>query len=248
MCLSYVHREMFFKSVLLYLLFSSVAAKALNSCPAGSTWVAPHPRSAYTRLDGVSFSAAYVTGHCRIKSKAYEYWAEKLANGRIEGWPHKSEGFKDWRKSEIEIAVEAFEKVPEFLWNPVKVFRADRSATKSNYATRAPQFVVLYDSALAKPSNLPRYMTHELAHEFFENMPRADRTAYRMVSGWTGPEDGVVKKPSNRSFVAPDGDLSPEEDFANNIEYLLFEPLRLKLKSPAIYDWLVINYGGKLKK
>ncbi len=47
-------------------------------------------------------------------------------------------------------------------------------------------------------------------------------------------------------FVESDGKTSPEEDFANNAEYFLFDPNVLKVKSPKMFEWLLKNLGPKL--
>ena len=45
------------------------------------------------------------------------------------------------------------------------------------------------------------------------------------------------------TFVSDDGRDSPDEDFANNVEFFLFRPEKLKKTSPGVYDWLKKNYG-----
>ncbi|MFN7904009.1 MAG: hypothetical protein ACK5P5_02395 [Pseudobdellovibrionaceae bacterium] len=41
--------------------------------------------------------------------------------------------------------------------------------------------------------------------------------------------------------------MSPEEDFANNIEYFIFDRSTLKLKSPAIESWINKNLGKDIE-
>ena len=48
-------------------------------------------------------------------------------------------------------------------------------------------------------------------------------------------------------FVASDSEDSPSEDFANNIEYYLYEGKTLKAKNPKIYTW-VENFMKRRKK
>jgi hypothetical protein len=47
--------------------------------------------------------------------------------------------------------------------------------------------------------------------------------------------------------VEVDGKTSPEEDFANNVEFFLFEPDTLKTKSPNLFAWLQKTLGLKLR-
>lgn len=48
-------------------------------------------------------------------------------------------------------------------------------------------------------------------------------------------------------YVEKDGELSPDEDFANNIEFYLFEPETLRKKSNAIYLWILKTFGSDFK-
>ena len=59
---------------------------------------------------------------------------------------------------------------------------------------------------------------------------------YKQASGWDST-DGATKERKG-DFVDPDGKLSPEEDFANNIEFYLFERSTLKTRSPEILKWI----------
>jgi hypothetical protein len=64
------------------------------------------------------------------------------------------------------------------------------------------------------------------------------------VSGWGSATDS---EPRPGGFVEIDGRQSPEEDFANNAEYYLFEPALLKKASPKIFSWIEKNLGSLLK-
>lgn len=233
--------------VLIYSLWILLSFGAFaDQCPQGETWVSGHPRKEYFRSDGVYVSAAQVTGHCRSKAAAYQFWSARLVNNEIKGWPHKSEKFKSWSRSEIEAAIGALDRVPNSLWDEIKIHRAKQSRSSGNPATSAEGEMVLYDEAFSRQRNLARIFVHELAHNRFKKMSALDRVAYEQVAQWQlvrGKSGHSEYKVGNRKFVASDGDLSPEEDFANNVEYFLFEPERLKLKTPPIYQWLQLEYG-----
>lgn len=74
---------------------------------------------------------------------------------------------------------------------------------------------------------------------------------YSLKSGWNTEIDqtGFIfwRPRKNEMNVEVDSKLSREEDFANNIEYYLFAPDTLKLKSSKAYDWIKQRYGDKLK-
>lgn len=44
-----------------------------------------------------------------------------------------------------------------------------------------------------------------------------------------------------------DGKLSAEEDFANNMEYYLFNPNKLKAISTPAYNWIKGRFGEQIK-
>lgn len=48
-------------------------------------------------------------------------------------------------------------------------------------------------------------------------------------------------------FVAEDGHQGPREDFANNLEYYLFEPKVLEEKTLKAFDWMKKHFGDKFK-
>jgi Mlc titration factor MtfA (ptsG expression regulator) len=47
--------------------------------------------------------------------------------------------------------------------------------------------------------------------------------------------------------VEEDGAIDIGEDFSNNIEYFLFEPTKLKAKTPKVYQWIKEKYGDSFK-
>ena len=53
--------------------------------------------------------------------------------------------------------------------------------------------------------------------------------------------------PTPDGFVEKDGTESPEEDFANNVEYFLFDRKTLIKKTPTAEDWIHRKFGDKFK-
>jgi hypothetical protein len=72
---------------------------------------------------------------------------------------------------------------------------------------------------------------------------------YSRATGWVPTLHGrtVVWTGRKTGYVEKDGEYSPTEDFANNIEYYLFEPETLRAKTPTAYEWIKKTYGDKLK-
>lgn len=68
---------------------------------------------------------------------------------------------------------------------------------------------------------------------------------YRKDTGWNKTNESVSFRSGD--FVEPDGKLAPEEDFANNVEYFVFEPQKLNLASLQISKWIEKTLKSKLQ-
>ena len=239
--------------LIIILIFCQLAYSSEGPCPPGKIRVRSFPRSEYIKDDGTYYSSSIVTSFCKSKNKTTKFWADQFNDNRVKDWPKKNntEKFKQWNQKEIEMVLSALEKVSEFMWRKVNLHRADTSADhKDNPATSAEAVLVLYDNLFVKPELMPRVLTHELAHQVFRDLRSVEQADYRQVGEWTkvGESNGEpVFKSRRKRFVEPDGDLSPGEDFANNLEYFIFNPQILKIKNPAIFDWMTIQYGDKIK-
>ena len=75
-----------------------------------------------------------------------------------------------------------------------------------------------------------------------------NRDEYRWAANWFA-KSKKRKDFFGRSdgYVQDDGRVSPDEDFANNVEYLLFDEARLLKKTPQAHRWLKSYFGDKLK-
>ncbi len=247
--------------ILIFCIFTlancSVILAADHSCSEGQHWVRAHKRREYYRADGTFVNATNVASHCQANPEGYIYWAPRLKNGGPFGWIYKKENSKDWTVEERELVLEALNEVPEILRGTSTrgIFRKDKSELgKDNLATSAKGIIVLYDSAFLRPSptrSLTRILVHELAHEYYRNLDEGQANNYREAAGWLslsfreereGPWIATKSK-----FVEPDGIVAPQEDFANNIEYFLFNPTKLRLNSPDAYEWIQHHLGDKLK-
>jgi hypothetical protein len=218
-----------------------------ETCPNKQYWVKPHFRTAYIRSDGVSVSASNVIGHCRSKSKAYEYWADLISDGLPQAWNLKSEKGKNWTRAELEKLINVLEKVPRYLWNKVKIYRGIKSILGGNPGSSRPGMMVLYDKAFKDDAYLNRVVVHELAHQEFRNLNDLDIALFKVNAGIiTDFKTGKVY--STGKFVMDDDHIGPDEAFANAMEVYLMDPTRLKFKSPQLYNWITSEYGDKLKK
>ena len=67
---------------------------------------------------------------------------------------------------------------------------------------------------------------HELAHILYIHLSDKERDSYKSVAKWESvitAEDKTATVNTRKVFTAIDGIFSPDEDFANNIEYYLFD-------------------------
>ena len=65
--------------------------------------------------------------------------------------------------------------------------------------------------------------------------------------GWTLSKNKRYETDRTRLVVASDSLDSPEEEFANSIEYFFFEPETLNSRTPTAYRWLLAQFGSKLR-
>jgi hypothetical protein len=228
-------------------LFFNLPASA-QVCRPDEVYVRPHARDSYQKRDGTIYSAADVVGYCRQKSQSATL-VKHLKNGKPVGWPHKNEKFVNWTKDEIELLVKALANLPIKISSLPIFFRAKTSIVAGNPAASMSGIIVLYDKAFDNSIDLSRIIVHELAHELYRSKKPLELREYESVAKWIRLDNSDKPFRVGRSqFVAPDGDQSPDEDFANNLEFYVYEPLKLKLKNPEIYVWFEIGYGDKIKK
>ncbi len=239
----------------LFFLFISclTISSEAQTCPPDQHWVRAFFRRAYYRFDGTFVSASNVTAHCQNNPSGYEFWQPKIVPGRPEGWPHSTEVTKNWTEEEKERVLEALADLPDALKLQTlrSIFRMSKSVSKSdNPSTSAQGVVVLYDDAFSKKYKLAQVLAHELAHQIYRDLSKGEKQDYRTVTNWFGYEDenGRGKRAQRDSgYIADDGKESPEEDFANNVEYSLFGPKKLQKVTPHAYRWIHEHFGDKFK-
>lgn len=233
---------------------SAPAKEAIPTCPSGQHWVRAYHRRAYIRTDGTNVSASTVSAHCQKDPPSYVKWRERLINNaKTPSWA-RTEKRKNWTTEEQERVFEALSELPEVLLvDSVKtLYRAEKSsAFDQNPAAGDEGVIVIYDAAFKDKQVLSRILAHEFAHELFRQFPDVKRTDYATSTGWKiaiSPTTGRYKFiPLRFDYVEEDGPESVTEDFANNIEYHLFEREKLRKTTPKAYDWFGKVFGDKLK-
>ncbi|OFZ81783.1 MAG: hypothetical protein A2583_11140 [Bdellovibrionales bacterium RIFOXYD1_FULL_53_11] len=221
-----------------------------NECDKGRHHVASHPRSAYYRSDGTYVSAATVRSHCRDNQNGFEFWRDKIKTDRPDQWPYTEEKSKKWSVEEKEKLLDALGNLGNlFNLDSIKgIFRLDRSIYYPNPASVSKDGkIVIYDSAFDAGRSLDGILTHEISHILYWNLGKSEKDAYLKIAGWEksgNPNAQYI--PTRDGYVEPDGRLSPDEDFANNMEYLFSNPQKLREVSPKIFIWLNEKYQKKI--
>lgn len=229
-----------------------VFANAIK-CSTNEYLVRAHHRNEYVRSDGTLVKATEVKTHCKQRPVNYDYFQNRIKDNLPVEWPHKKEKPRAWTRGQKERLLEAGTILPALLLqNSIAgVFRSQKSKDFPNPASSAKGVIVLYDSAFSLDRNLSEILAHELAHEHYKNLSSTVAKDYRLAAGW-----GTKYEPLSRNFlwisrksgfVEEDGSISPEEDYANNIEYFLFKPDNLKKVSPSIFNWIEKNFGNDLR-
>lgn len=189
--------------------------------------------------------------HCDIDTD----WIKKIKDGRPAVWSLAVEKETRWAAKEKDEIAKALSSLPNYF-KKLKIngfYRFKKSIQLGNPAsTDGSKEVIIYDRFFEdnKPVNV---LVHELSHVIYFELSRKLKLDYLKVADWKelslqGSESTFQTGRVN--FVESDGSDSPEEDFANNVEYFLTEPNILKDKNPKIYNWIKENFSEKftLKK
>lgn len=204
-----------------------------SDCTPTEHWVSPHTKVQRGR-------AVNVSGHCRTNPAGYGFWRPLLRDARPDGWPHAKERSKPWKTDEIEKIVDALSVLPDqIMLKTIKgIHRMDKSVVPDNPASWGNGYIALYDSAFVNTAELKlsRMLAHELAHELFD----------RHLSGEDRKDYGY-RLQRECCYVEPDGKISPDEDFANNIEYFLFDSKTLERMTPHAARWIKKRFGDNFK-
>ena len=82
-------------------------------------------------------------------------------------------------------------------------------------------------------------------------MPDAAVASYQLSTNWLNPrkkgQAPIWIARDKGSFVEEDGFTSPTEDFANNLEYFLFDRNILTKTTPSADAWIVKHFGAGFK-
>ena len=229
---------------------SSAYAKEIL-CSPNEYLVREHPRSGYLRSDGTWVRSTNVDSYCKVRTKAYEYSKNIFKRDRPEEWPHKNEQGSTWTEEQKDRAVDALEEHPDLLLSPkIKgIYRLKNSKDPNNPASSSEGVVVLYDSAFTDTRGLERILVHELAHQNYRELDSESLQDYRLAAGW---KRKLVDRlfywvPRDGGYVEEDGQSSIDEDYANNIEFYLYDSAKLKNMTPKVHDWIKKHFGDSFK-
>ncbi len=175
--------------------------------------------------------------YCKLNS----YWTKKLSN--------PADPFKNFNKQDLSDVRRALSRLPN-SFNPSKLKGIVKGTKPVDFtaliteATSTDEFVVLYPRAFNNPKILDRVIAHEVVHVLVQEEWKGLFESYKKDVGWNTNKGYEDRK---GEFIEADSKMSADEDFANNIEYYLFEPNKLKSKSSQIHNWIQKKMGNKLK-
>ncbi len=249
---AFTHGAMVFFTIALFIL----PAESASALPCGKDqyFVKGHPRKSYVRADGTRVRATQVKDYCKEKSPGFFFLEGKLKNFLPEDWPIKEKG-KKWEEAEKILLIEALDAIPAGLF-PKKLlgfYRAEKSrdfpnpATHGNVKKKEEGYIVIYDNAFSHKSEFARILAHEMSHQIYVEMSEEEKESYQVPMGWMKalkPDEFVSRM---EDFLRDDSRGSPEEDFANNVEFFLYEPKILKKKLPHAHRWILEHFGDKFK-
>lgn len=240
--------------LILLIVLGPLEAAPDIKCPPREHWVSPHHRSAYTRGDGTFVKATEVEGHCRKNSNDFHVWNIKLKNERPPSWRFTTEKSADWTVEERERVFETLEETPSFLRNLDidAIYRMKESKSPANPAATHGPDIVLYDKAFDSTEVLAHVLNHEMAHRLFDTLPPKEQISFRATAKWeekrvNGPLTYAPGRPESK-FLRPNGRLSYEEDFADDVAAYIHQPNRLKAVSPEIFGWMEKHLKPKFSK
>ena len=222
---------------------SAYVASSPAQCRPGTHWT-----TSYVDRRGVPYRSS-----CRSNPSGYHLWLPRITNGSPAHWPNDTEHSKRWNTEEKERVLDAIGHIPEAIWpgHEIGIYRMDRSKDgPGNTASSNVNAITLYDSAFrANDTQLTRFIAHEFAHRFWLKLDDKLKRPYYVAGGWGVDGDNAenIKFSRGKNFIYADGDLGPEEDFANNIEAFLIEPKELERVSPAIHYWIHEVFGDNFR-
>lgn len=227
------------------LIFLCVFLKTTNavsaSCSEGQYLVRTHYRSGYFRSSGTYVSPTTVKAYCKdyrnFEAPILHFPEEKLKTDS-----RSKEGYKKFSKSEKEKIQEIIKSLPKVLtaFGDIKFYRKKEGRVKGNPASvnSKKKEIILYDSI--SKHDMKRVIAHELAHILYNNLSDKEQELYRKVSQWNLDKKTkkIVLSKKRTVFTEKDGINSATEDFANNVEYYLFDEKTLRKKNKEIHGWI----------
>jgi hypothetical protein len=181
----------------------------------------------------------YCNSQVKEKCIVDNYWLEKL---NAESKPFQSLTPTD----KVAIARQLSKMPKSFRPKSLKaIVRASQPdfISPQNPASSSDEYIILFPSA-SITSSLDRVLFHEIVHHLTQREWANLFTDYKKKFGWIR-SGRIIERAGN--FVDPDGRISAEEDFANNVEYYIFDSKKLSQISPQISTWIDKRLKSKLK-
>lgn len=173
-----------------------------------------------------------------------------LTDGPPLSWDEAAEKSKRWKTSERDKIIKAILSLPRSLVekSPFKIHRMSVAKLASNQASTKLNHIGVYDPLFSSSVPIARVLAHELAHVFWNDMARVDQRKFEIAANWIEDVNHrLVFGRDPKTATEPDGVFMPTEDFANSLEYFLFDPKTLKKLTPSLFEWFRNLLGAKFE-
>ncbi len=141
-------------------------------------------------------------------------------------------------------------RLPDQLWPkaPVAIYRMERSHAGIVPASslEGTGEIALYDTAFGQLPGIyvGQVIAHELAHQLYFEMGNIEKRKYALAAGW---DRNTHNWKHGTKFMRETASESLNENFAVNVENLLFETGIERRTIPKTYDWLAGKFGRNFK-
>lgn len=231
-----------------------LSTNAMASPPPCSIWefiVRSHEVQAYERKDGTKISEGKKKDFCKNKFPKVESWQNRFTDGKIAGWPNKSEDFKNWTQLEKETVLKYLSEQPTIYRNisGVTFLRGSKSIYNKNpgAAVKRLNAISLYDEFFIS-NKKSQILSHEISHLHIYEHNREEINKLVYLMGWREEtETKNLVRFTKSQPLKPNSLHDVSEDLANHFEFYLHNPKELNVKSKQAHECIQNIMGDDFK-
>jgi hypothetical protein len=179
---------------------------------------------------------------------------ERFTDGKIKGWPNKTEKFKNWTQLEKETVLKYLSEQPTLFRNlsGVTFLRGVKSIYDKNpgAAVKKLNAIAVYDEFFSS-NKKSQILSHEISHLYIHEQDREEVVTLVYFMGWREEtETKNLTRLSHHSPLKPNSSNDVSEDLADHFEYFLHHPNVLEIKNKQAFDYIqkIMGKDFKLEK